>query len=240
LIERLSTTIIEKECTFEILFLKRYLSAKDFQEYCREKTDLYAMRERDEDLEFERGSQRLKKIANESMAAWIRVYIQVADRTRGRDHSDRLRILQRLSIKEYVALPSVSLYIVDNEVFVTPYLYRRHCSDVPGFRIAGFDTDLYKSYYGHFKKIWDDPLTTWSLPWAFIEALAEDPRGTIDRFNAMCRSVKDEFESIKQQDPAFGSSPEYLKVEEESIARLFARNKPDTSSANAASAGKPQ
>lgn len=223
-IKDLIVDLIISGCTVQVLYLKRYPSEDELNDYGIAGGDFFAMRERDEDedINFLHG-KRLKKIANASHGDWIQIAISLADRIRNekrfKSEEARRQLFKRLAVREYFALPSVSLYIVDQEIYVTPYLYKKHCSDVPAFKVARKDSPLYKSYEAHFAAAWDNTsFTSPAIPEDFIDLLVKDP-------NAMLRLYKEKEDEAntsrharERQDPTYIENPEYYRLEEKAIA----------------------
>jgi hypothetical protein len=222
-LKELVVELLEKGCVFQVLYLKRYPSDDELKEYGITGGDFFSMRERDEDedINFLHG-KRLKKIANDSHGDWIQILIHLAERTkqsrRYQTEESRRQLLNRLQVREFFALPSVSLYIIDQEIYVTPYLYKKHCSDVPAFKVARRDSPLYKSYEAHFAAAWDNKqFTSLAIPEAFIESLVKDPQGTLELYKEKEEEVLKQQKINEKQDPSYNESPEYYRVEERAI-----------------------
>lgn len=69
---------------------------------------------------------------------------------------DRLSAEQRrqLKIAEYEAFPYMSLIIIDDVMFVEPYLFGETCANTPIYRIRKTDRGIYQVYYNHFSELW--------------------------------------------------------------------------------------
>lgn len=229
LIGEIVSAIIERKCEIEVLYLRRYPRPEELQRYSSPaapvssgsvQADLYYMREWDEDGPNFWGGKRLRKIANQSIGDWIKVYLELAKRTKALSEEDRREVIQRLKLKEYLALPSLSLYIADDDMYVTPYLHRRHCSSVPAFWIGGKSKPLYQSYYGHFDKIWNDDTTCWTLPYEFLEILIKDPGLAVASFEKKYRAIREEHMKRAEHDETYRESPEFAMAEEETVSYL--------------------
>jgi hypothetical protein len=209
-----------KGCKIQVLFLQRYPSKELLDRYGNPSLDLFYMREHDEDEKntFERG-KRLKKIANRSLGDWIKVVLRIAEKTRNSSVNDRREALSRLEIREYLALPSVSVYVLDEDIFVAPYLFRRHCSSVPGFKVSD-KKRLYQEYYGHFVATWNDPLTTRTIPLEFIELLVNQPESTLKDFESMRQKI-----SAGLQEQIDFELPEYYQEMENTVKTLVEGSK---------------
>jgi hypothetical protein len=193
IIEQVADVLVRTRCSIRVLCLKREPSEAEVKAYgLGAGGSLHDMRENDEDTPSYVIRGRMRKIANRSIAAWINVYIQAAQKMKHRTVAERLETLQRLRIKEYLAMPALSLFIMDGEIMVTPYLYRRRCADVPSFRVGGQDSDLYRAYYGHFQRLWEDWRSTPAIPASFVEALARDPEKTISDYCVRHAEIKSE------------------------------------------------
>lgn len=209
-----------KGCKIQVLFLQRYPSKEQLRLYGNETLDLYYMREHDEDEAhmFRRG-KRLKIIANRSLGDWIMVLLKIAEKTRNLPLNDRRAALQRLEIREYLALPSVSIYILDDEIYVTPYLFRRHCSDVPGFK-AGDKKTLYREYYGHFVQTWNDPLTRSAIDPEFVEMLVNSPDSTLQEFEKRLGETTNRIQQLNDRE-----TPEHWQEIESTIKAIVERSR---------------
>lgn len=216
-------TIIEKGCTVKILFLKRNLSADERKYFgIGQQADLYFMRERDEEFDYDfRGGRRLKIISNDSVGHLVRVLLNLAQRLQNEDVTKRMEIMSRLQVREYIALPSLSAYIVDNDAYITPYLSRRHCSDVPAFQVGGALTDLYSAYNGHFEAIWKSRQTTDVIDERFVRFLAADPNKTLELFDTKFKEILDKEEAKVQKNPRYHGDPERYRIEEKVIKEIL-------------------
>jgi hypothetical protein len=228
--KRIREVIVERlldGCLIQVLYLRRYPSAQELKNYGIAEGDFFSMRERDEDenMNFLHG-KRLKKIANSSHGDWIQVFITLADRIKDnkafRTKEARSKLFNRLQIREFFALPSVSLYIVDQEIYVTPYLYKKHCSDVPAFKVFRKDSPLYKSYESHFGAAWDNgEFTTPAIPPEFIELLIDNPHQTLEIYRRKEEEVLNDRQAQEKLDPTYNESPEYYRVEENAIQSVL-------------------
>jgi len=206
----------------QVLMLKRNPTQDELKFYGVEAGDFYHMREWDEDkLESFNGGRRLRKIANQAVGQWIEVLICIADRATNASPEDRREALNRLQLKEYIALPSVSLYILDEEIFVTPYLYKRHCSSVPAFVVGGRSSPLYRDYLAHFTETWNSTLTTPTVPHQFVESLILDPRETVAKYRSRCDQIRKEDQAKCKSDPDYLTSPDYFRSEERAMRSLL-------------------
>lgn len=215
--------IIEKGCHVKILFLKRYLD-RDERKYfgIGQKADLYFMRERDEEFDYDfRRGRRLKIISNDSVGHLVRVLLELARRTQSEDVVKRLEIMSRLHVREYIALPSLSVYIVDNDAYITPYLSRRHCSDVPAFQVGDKLTDLYSAYNGHFEAVWKNAQSAEVIDEKFVQLLAIDPKNTLDLFETKFREVSENEERKAQKNPVYHEDPERYRIEEKVMREIL-------------------
>lgn len=227
-INDLIVDLVISGCTVQVLYLKRYPSKDELRDYGIVGGDFFAMRERDEDedINFLHG-KRLKKIANASHGEWIQITIGLADRIKNkkryRSEEARRQLFKRLEVREYFALPSVSLYTIDQEIYVTPYLYKKHCSDVPAFKVARKDSPLYKSYEAHFAAAWDnESFTSPAIPEAFIELLVKDPTAILKLYKEKEDEALTNRHAMERQDPTYIENPEYYRLEEEAIALTLA------------------
>ena len=217
--------IIEKGCKVKALFLKRYLTANERNYYgIGKKADLYFMRERDEEFDYDfRRGRRLKILSNDAVGHFIRLLIELARRSQHEEPAKRLEIMRRLQIHEYIALPALSLYIVDDDIHVTPYLSRRHCSDVPAFKISGKLTDLYSAYNGHFEAIWKSEQNSKVIDEGFIQMLANDPKTTLASFDSKLKELSDSEAAKVQKNPSYHEDPERYRLEEKAIKEILDR-----------------
>jgi hypothetical protein len=215
--------IIERGCTVKVLFLKRYLNSEECKYYgIGQQGDFYFMRERDEEFEYEfRCGTRLKIISNLSVGRFIRVLVELATRTQSENVERRREILNRLQIREYISLPALSLYIADDDIYVTPYLYRRHCSTVPAFKVGGKQSDLYISYNGHFEAAWKSNETTAAIDERFIQLLVNEPKQTIQLFGKKYREISQREEAEVHKNPAYLENPERYRTEEKAIREVI-------------------
>ena len=206
----------------EVLMLKRSPSQDELRFYGLEAGDFYHMREWDEDKpESFNGGKRLRKIANQAVGQWIEVLISIADRCTNMSQEDRREALHRLQLKEYIALPSLSLYILDEEIFVTPYLYKRHCSSVPAFVVGGRTSPLYRDYLAHFTETWNSTLTTPVVPYEFVESLILDPRETVGKYRSRLEEIRKADQAACNADPDYITSPDYFRAEERAMLSLL-------------------
>ena len=212
--------IIKRNCNIKVLFLKRYPTPDELKQYgILQGGDFFYMRERDEDFDynFHRGN-RLKIIANRSLGCWIRVLIDLAKQTQNDDKEKRKGMLSRLQIREYISLPSVSLYIADEEIYVTPYLCKRHCSTVPAFQVAGKDTSLFKAYNAHFEYTWtDQDFTKPAINEKFIQLLIDEPRDTLEIYMKKHKEIFMTEKAKVRATPNYLEDPENYRVEEKTI-----------------------
>lgn len=215
--------LIEKECSIYILFLKRYPSVDELKKYGMTDGDFYLMRERDEDKdENYHYGKRLKKIANRSLGYWIKIFLELTKRTISDPVEKRQELLSRLQIREYIALPSLSLYIVDDEIYVTPYLYKRHCSTVPAFQVGGKESELYIAYNAHFEKIWtNDEFTTPIIDERFIQLLAKHPQETLELYARKLEELLKQEKAKVDARPEYLEDPEYYRIEERTIEAVL-------------------
>lgn len=205
--------------TVQVLLLKRMPSSGGLQPGVIPQVDLMYFRERDEDKpeEFQHG-RRMKGIANRSVADWIDVLLSVAGRLEHvPNHDHRREVLHRLQIREYVALPALSLYVLDEDMYVTPYLFKRHCSDVPAFRVGGKDSPLFTEYYAHFTQTWDDDRTISIFPEKFIERLVEEPALTIKEFADRQGTIQAAFKRDLENWPTLTELPEFYSASEQAM-----------------------
>lgn len=213
-------------CKVQVLYLKRYPSPDELKNYGISGGDFFSMRERDEDedINFLHG-KRLKKIANDSHGDWIQVLIALADRIKDVKQfkdEERRHLFNRLQVREYFALPSVSLFIIDQEIYVTPYLYKKHCSDVPAFKVSRRDSPLYKSYEAHFAAAWDNnEFTSPAIPPEFIELLVKDPHSTLKLYKEKEEEALNNRRIQEKQDPTYNENPEYYRIEEKAIELIL-------------------
>ncbi len=214
--------IIRGGCTVKVLFLKRYLSEDDRKYYgVRKQADLFYMRERDEEFDYDfRRGERLKIISNLSVGRFVRVLVDLAREARDWDVVSRGKLLDRLEIHEYVALPSLSLYIVDDDIYVTPYLCKRHCSTVPAFKVSGRPSDLFRAYQGHFEAAWNGSEAAPVIDARFIQLLITDPGKNIGLFDTTCQAIKIEEEAKVSRKPSYHDDPERYRIEEKAIQRI--------------------
>lgn len=210
------------ECNIKILFLKRYLSLEDRKYYgVGSQGDFYFMRERDEDVEYDfRRGRRLKIISNIAVGKFINVAIDLGRRTESLDIGKRRKIMNCLDIREYIGLPAISLYIVDNDIYMTPYLYKRHCSTVPAFQFTGPDTDLFKDYNAHFDAVWKNGQTSPIIHPAFLDSLINEPTKTLGLFSNRIDEIRKEDEARIRKSPSYIEDPEYYRAEEKAIMQV--------------------
>jgi hypothetical protein len=211
--------LLKRGGTIQVLFLKRYPTPEELSRYGIKQGDFFLMRERDEDYDpnFWHG-KRLKKIANRSFGNWIQVLLKVAENIQGYKPQKRKALLNRLQIREYLALPSLSVYIADEDIYIAPYLYKRHCSDVPAFQVAGRNSPLYRAYDEHFAVTWNNrEFTTPAIPEEFIKLLAENPQEILLIFK---KKHKDVLNKLRLEvDP---ENPEFFRDYEKTIDEIIA------------------
>lgn len=217
-------------CEVKVLYLKRYPTDSEISSYgiTDAHFDFFWMRERDEDsdINFLHG-KRLKKIANESHGEWIKILVLLADRIKD-NHKDfgteeaRRQLFNRLDVREYFALPSVSLYILDDEIYVSPYLYKKHCSDVPAFKVGPHDTPLFEEYDAHFSAAWDnEEFTVPAIPSGFIDVLAKDPRGALKLYKQKEAEIMEKQHIQRQNNQELSEDPDYFRVAEKAIDAML-------------------
>jgi hypothetical protein len=162
--------------------------------------------------------------------------IELARRAQDLTPEKRKKILNRLEIREYISLPSLSLYIADEDIFVTPYLIKRHCSTVPMFQVTGAETPLYRSYNGHFDATWANPSSTAAaIDEEFIQLLIDNPRETLDSYKRNYDEiVAAETERVRQT-PERLQDPEHYRAEEKVIRAVLAEAKSGSNRSMAAS-----
>ena len=214
--EKLINSIKEKiksGCKIRVLFLLRNPTATDLSEIGQ---DLYYVRERDEEdpTQFMEG-RRLKTIANKSLTEWILILVRVAGETAHHTEPERREILRNLQIKEFMALPTMSLYILDDIAYMTPYLFGRRCSNVPTLSFRGRSSQLYVTYKHHFDAIWNNnEQTRSSIRNEFLAALAETPNETIDSFHERYERIETHAKAtLRNQDPERWRSAEKAMIE---------------------------
>lgn len=220
----LIVSLIRRDCRFKVLLLRRYPTEEELALYGVKEADFYLMRERDEDYNnnFLLGA-RLKKIANLALGRWIDVLLALAEHTKGESLEERRRVISSLQIREYLALPSLSLYIVDNDIFVTPYLYKRHCSDIPAFLVSGRETPLYRSYEAHFEVTWGhNDLTREAISPAFVDLLIRNPQETLIRYEQCKVEVERQHKDRIMKDIRFLEDPDNYRIEEKAILAVLA------------------
>ncbi len=211
--------VIAKGCLLKVLLLKRYPSAEQLERYGISRAgtaDFYYMRERDEerDDEFHQG-QRLKMIANQAVGNLIDMYVVLAKRYQDSLVEERRTVLRRLEVREYIFLPSLSLYITDEDIYVTPYLSKRRCYSVPSFHLRGKETALFKAYNGHFESVWEnEDFTTAAISKKFIDLLVETPQETIELYQKYVRQLSAEESEKAASDPSYKTHPLYHLVRE--------------------------
>lgn len=215
--------IIENGCNVKILFLKRYLNTDERKYFgIGQRADLYFMRERDEEFDYDfRRGRRLKIISNDSVGHLVKVFLELAKRTQNEELTKRVEVMRRLQIREYIALPSLSVYIVDSEAYVTPYLSRRHCSDVPAFQVGDKLSDLYSAYNGHFEAVWKNGQSSEVINKRFIQLLAKDPQRTLERFEEKYNEISSLEEEKVQRNPIYHEDPERYRLEEKVIKEIL-------------------
>lgn len=59
-----------------------------------------------------------------------------------------------VQIAEYEAFPYMSLIIIDDVVFVGPYLFGENCPNTPMYRIIKVENGIYDTYHKHFTALW--------------------------------------------------------------------------------------
>ncbi len=204
------------------LMLKRSPSEGDLHAYGLQEGDFYYMRERDEDFDpgFW-GGRRLRRIANLGVGQWLSILVTLAERTSTISTQERRKILSRIQLREYLALPSLSLYILDDRMYVTPYLYKRHCSDVPAFRIEGKESRLFQEYEAHFTSMWGDRLTTSVVPDEFIELLVQEPIETARLYRDKERLIREADEEQTRVNRDANLDPEYYRYSERAMEALL-------------------
>lgn len=213
---------LERNCKIKVLVLRRYPQEEELnRRYGVDRGDLYVMRERDEESDVTyMGGARLKKIANDGICKWIEIYVWLAER-HTKKFEIRQKVLQNLQIREYLALPAVSLYIVDDRIYVTPYLYKRHCSDIPSFEVVGREKPLYGDYEDHFDVTWTDQNTRPAVPPRFVELLIESPDQTVRAYREIRDRKRREINEMISNDPAYATNPESARAEELAIVELL-------------------
>jgi hypothetical protein len=215
---------IERGCSFKVLFLKRYPNEDELRRYgISAEGDFFLMRERDEDPDYNfTQGKRLKKIANRSLGYWIKILIGLAQRMQEFSVEDRRAVLNRLQIREYLALPGLSLYIADDEIYVTPYLYKRHCSTVPSFQVAGKTSPLYKAYDSHFESTWaDEQFTASAIDGRLIQLLVDEPKETLELYEKKHEEIDNLHRVRMREDTAYLEDPECYRVEEKAIREVL-------------------
>jgi hypothetical protein len=207
----------------KVLFLKRYLNADECKYYgIGQKGDFYFMRERDEDFDYDfRRGRRLKIISNHSIGKLINILLELARRSQNDDVDKRRDVLRRLQIREYISLPSVSLYIADEDIYVTPYLCKRHCSTVPAFKISGRETDLYTAYNGNFEAIWKSEQTTSVINEMFLQYLINEPKRILELFEHKYKEISDYEAEKVRRNPFYNEDPERYRLEEKTITEVI-------------------
>lgn len=184
---------ILKGCRVSVLNLCRYPTRSQRLNYHLGDADLYYWREVDEcdphELKY-LNPNRLKMIANEAIGFWIEILVRVAEQSYDKSQEERTNNLNRLTVKEYLALPSLSVYRVDDELYFTPYLVKRHCADVPGFLLVGVTSTLFKQYQNHFRQTIEDPLTSTPIPQEFRRRLAHDPVDTAHTYRTILEKLR--------------------------------------------------
>lgn len=216
--------IIKEGCKVKVLFLKRYLTTDERKHYgIGQQTDLYFMRERDEEFDYDfRRGRRLKILANISVGQFIRVLLELARQVRDWDADSRKELLSRLEIREYNSLPSLSLYIIDDDIYVTPYLCKRHCSTVPAFKVSSRSSTLFTAYNGHFEATWNSRDTTSTVDRRFIQLLVDEPTSTIELFDAKYQEISIQEEAKVNKKPIYHEDPERYRLEEKAIREVIA------------------
>lgn len=211
------------ECNIKILFLKRYLSNEERKYYALgPQGDFYFMRERDEDVEYDfRRGKRLKIISNIAVGKFLTVLIELARKTQGLDINHRKKILNCLQLREYIGLPAISLYIADNDIYMTPYLYKRHCSTVPAFQFGDTNSDLFKDYNAHFDAAWKGSETTSIIHNLFLDRLINDPINTLELYDRKYIEVNDQELSRLRKNPKHLENPEHYRIEEKVISEVL-------------------
>lgn len=61
---------------------------------------------------------------------------------------------EKLEIAEYEAFPYMSLIIIDDVMFVGPYLFSETCPNTPMYRIVKTERGIYHTYNKHFDALW--------------------------------------------------------------------------------------
>jgi hypothetical protein len=157
---------------------------------------------------------------------------------------ERKKLINYVSLKEYMGLPSVSLYIIDDHIYVTPYLHNRHCSNVPSFCIKGLKTPLYRAYGTEFEGIWKDELVTKNLlPTNFIERLIANPsevkKAVEDLERKIVMTLEDRFDTIDPErqmsfelavDWLYASPRQYSILAEEELVDVVTPGAPEPKS----------
>ncbi len=206
----------------QVLMLKRHPTTDELNAYGLESGDFYYMRERDEDKDDSfTGGKRLRRIANLAVGQWIEVLIRLAERTSTMNEDARREVLHRLELREYLALPSLSLYIVDDQIFVTPYLYKRHCSSVPALLVGGRQSPLYREYAAHFSETWGNPVTTTVVPYKFVDLLVQKPKETIEAFRERLGRIQREDEERCRSNRDYREEPELHRVRERALNAML-------------------
>lgn len=227
--QEIKETILKKlkeGCFIKVLNIKRYPEKEELKFYGITKGDFFSMRERDEDdpEDFKNGD-RLKIIANKAHCYWINILVKLAESNKGKNPYERCEILKRLQINEYLALPSLSIYNIDYEMYVTPYLYKKHCFDIPTFKVyqkdkvSKKDNDLYSSYENHFKSALDASKP--SIPTKFIQLLVDSPNETIKSYKEVLEKIKILNKEKLLKYPDFNQTPEFYRAEEQAIEEVI-------------------
>ncbi len=218
---------IERGCSVKVLFLKRYLEDSERKHFgIMQKGDLYYMRERDEETDYDfRFGKRLKIIANLSVGHFISVLVQLARRAQDASVDTRREVLSHLQLREYIALPAVSLYIADNDLYVTPYLYKRHCSTVPAFKASGRQSTLFNAYNGNFDAIWKDSESSQIIDPRFIKLLEDDPKPTLELYDKRYKELAKQAHAA-QKDPKSQGDPDQYRSEEKAISEVITSIRP--------------
>jgi hypothetical protein len=104
-------------------------------------------------------------------------------------------------------------------MYVTPYLFKRHCSDVPSFRVGGKESPLFMEYYAHFLQTWRDQYTVPIIPTSFIKLLVEKPE-TLDRFLTRRHAIQQRLEQEWQSKPELSELPEFYVASETAMYEI--------------------
>jgi len=137
---------VEDGVTFKFLYLRRR-PTDDIIDFYRQRAD---------DEHYPAQLTDLKEDATRNIEALKEVRNRLSKNTKS-----------SLKVREYQALPYLSMIVIDDEMFVGSYLFGETCPITPMYKIIRRDGGIFDTYNGHFERLWE----------ASADALGEDIQG---------------------------------------------------------------